>query len=506
MNWPSTLVLGLTVIISLHYIRKKRRPPLPPGPRGLPFFGNVFDVPTGNHSVKWAEIGDVWGDISSLTAFGHTMIIVNSVKIAEDLLDVRGANFSDRPVLPMGGKLTGFDNGLPLSHYGDRVRKERKLFHQLFGTQAAIKQFIPLLSTEIHNLLRGIVLNPGKLIEEIERSTGAIALRIAYGYRLCDGPDQDAFFEMFKTMGHHFSILTTPAAFLVDIIPLCRYWPEWLPGGGFHTTARVWSKQLYDTIDAGLEYVKKEMAAGTAETSFLSTLLEEKRHEDHLIKWAAATIEVGGSDTTAAQLEAFLLAMTLYPDVQAAAQKEIDAVIGNDRLPDISDRTQLPYVDALCKEVLRWHIAGPLAVQHRAREDYIYHRGGDLESLLIPKDSIVIVNIWKMTHDPERYENPMVFNPSRFIATEGKEAEQDPARICFGYGRRICPGRLLGDTTVFMGCSAILSVFNISKARENGVVVEPHVGHTSATVSHVLPFKCVVEPRNARALALIHSG
>ena len=59
------------------------------------------------------------------------------------------------------------------------------------------------------------------------------------------------------------------------------------------------------------------------------------------------------------ELEAFFLAMSLYPDVQAAAQKEIDTVVGSDRLPDISDRAQLPYVDALCKEVLRWHIAAP---------------------------------------------------------------------------------------------------------------------------------------------------
>jgi hypothetical protein len=62
----------------------------------------------------------------------------------------------------------------------------------------------------------------------------------------------------------------------------------------------------------------------------------------------------------AAQLEAFFLAMTLYPDVQAAAQKEIAQVVGNDRLPDISDRSHLPYVNALCKEVIRWHVAVPL--------------------------------------------------------------------------------------------------------------------------------------------------
>lgn len=57
---------------------------------------------------------------------------------------------------------------------------------------------------------------------------------------------------------------------------------------------------------------------------------------------------------------AFFLAMVLYPDVQAKAQAEIDSVVGSDRLPCFNDRDSLPYVDALCKEVLRWHSVGPL--------------------------------------------------------------------------------------------------------------------------------------------------
>ncbi|KAJ6552261.1 cytochrome P450 [Mycena vulgaris] len=506
LDWRTIVILALACILSVYYVKPKKLARLPPGPRGLPLIGNVLYIPTERHWLKFAELGDFWGDIFSLTAFGKTMIIVNSLKVAEDLLDVRGANFSDRPVIPMGGELAGFNNTLALAHYGDRVRKERKLFHQLFGTQAAVKQFVPLLAAETHKLLRNILLNSDGLIDEIRHATGAISLRIAYGYHLRDGLGRDPFLEMFETAGHNFVNSSTPAAFLVDIIPLLRYWPEWLPGGGFHTTAKMWSKQVHDTVDTGFEYVKKEMVAGTAETSFLSNLLEEKSHEDYLIKWAAASIQVGGSDTTAAQLEAFFLAMSLYPEVQAAAQREIDQVVGNDRLPHISDRAQLPYINALCKEVIRWHTAAPLAVPHRTREDYIYDRGGDLEPLLIPKDSLIIPNVWKMAHDPERYTNPMEFNPYRFIVTDGKQAEQDPAEICFGYGRRICPGKLLGETAIFMECSAILSVFNISKPRENGVPVEPQLGQTSATVSHVLPFKCVVKPRNARALALIQSG
>ena len=49
----------------------------------------------------------------------------------------------------------------------------------------------------------------------------------------------------------------------------------------------------------------------------------------------------------------FVLAMLKYPDVQRRAQDEIDRVIGNDRLPSFEDKEQLPYIDALCVELLR---------------------------------------------------------------------------------------------------------------------------------------------------------
>lgn len=59
-------------------------------------------------------------------------------------------------------------------------------------------------------------------------------------------------------------------------------------------------------------------------------------------------------------IHSFYLATTVYPEVQRKAQAEIDRVIGNDRLPTLADQPDLPYIDALMKEVLRWAPVGPL--------------------------------------------------------------------------------------------------------------------------------------------------
>lgn len=58
-------------------------------------------------------------------------------------------------------------------------------------------------------------------------------------------------------------------------------------------------------------------------------------------------------------LTAFL-AILLHPDLQIRAQAELDAVTGRERLPTFEDRPRLPFVDAVCKEVLRWRPVAPL--------------------------------------------------------------------------------------------------------------------------------------------------
>ena len=104
----------------------------------------------------------------------------------------------------------------------------------------------------------------------------------------------------------------------------------------------------------------------------------------------------------------------LHPEVQRKAQAEIDKVVGNDRLPTLADQPDLPYTEALVKEVLRWHPVTPLGksavfrahglqplfaprretdcgepgVPHVATEDDVY------EGYFIPKGSTVISNIW----------------------------------------------------------------------------------------------------------------
>lgn len=80
--------------------------------------------------------------------------------------------------------------------------------------------------------------------------------------------------------------------------------------------------------------------------------------------------------------------MVLHPEVQLKAREEIDYVVGDVRLPTAEDRGKLPYIEAVVKEVFRFHPVAPMGLPHLATEDDLY------EGYLIPKDAIIVPNIW----------------------------------------------------------------------------------------------------------------
>ena len=91
-------------------------------------------------------------------------------------------------------------------------------------------------------------------------------------------------------------------------------------------------------------------------------------------------------------MQAFFLAMALYPDVQQKAQAELDTVVGSARLPEFADRASLPYLNAMVKELARWNVVLPLALAHAALED------DDYNGYHIPKGSVILANAWCASH------------------------------------------------------------------------------------------------------------
>ncbi|KAG1749707.1 cytochrome P450 [Suillus paluster] len=498
-TWQDILCLvGLGVYLVMQAPTKKNLAPYPPGPPGLPLVGNVLDVPHIKPWLTFADWGKKYGDISHISVLGQHIIVVNSVKIAMDMLDNKSAVYSGRSVLHMAGELVGLKHVLVLLLYGERLRRYRKHFHRVIGSRAALDIYNPIEEVETHRFLKRVLAKPDQLQAHIRHTAGAIILRISHGYEVeqNNGP----FVDLADRALDQFSRCTTPSAFMVDILPFLANVPQWFPSAGFKRIAREWRETVKEMAAAPLKSVKDQMAAGIAHKSFASSLLEGRTlsaEEEHVVKWSAASLYGGGTHTTVSATYSFFLAMTLYPDVQKKAQAEIDAVVGPDRLPSFADRESLPYTEALVKEVLRWNAVVPTCVPHRVTEDNIH------DGYYIPEGSLIIPNIWFMLNDPRTYANPSQFDPERFLPKDGKGPETDPRTICFGFGRRICSGLNLADASAWISTAMSLAVFDISKVVENGVEITPEVDPSSGTISHPKPFKYSINARSAKALELI---
>ncbi|KAI0267098.1 cytochrome P450 [Gloeopeniophorella convolvens] len=155
------------------------------------------------------------------------------------------------------------------------------------------------------------------------------------------------------------------------------------------------------------------------------------------------------------------------------------------------------------EHVLKWAasslfaVVTPIGAPHKASVDDV-HRGYH-----IPKDSIVVANIWHMLRDPSVYSNPEQFSPERFLETDGRSAEQDPKVCAFGFGRRICPGRQFADTVLWLTIATTLSVFRVSKVMKDGVEVTPSAQFMGNVIRRPVDFECDIRPRSARAEELI---
>ena len=84
--------------------------------------------------------------------------------------------------------------------------------------------------------------------------------------------------------------------------------------------------------------------------------------------------------------------MSLHPGVRERAQAELHAVVGPNRLPAHADRPNLPYINAIIKESLRWQNAAPLGIPHAVVDDDEY------EGYFIPAGTVVFANTWYVKH------------------------------------------------------------------------------------------------------------
>ncbi|KAK4397277.1 cytochrome [Sesamum angolense] len=202
-----------------------------------------------------------------------------------------------------------------------------------------------------------------------------------------------------------------------------------------------------------------------------------------------------GTDAVAVLTEWILARLVLHPDVQSKVHDELDKVVGRSRAVTESDITELVYLTAVVKEVLRLHPPGPLLSWSR-----LSIRDSVVEGYHVPAGTTAMVNMWAITRDPDVWADPLEFKPERFLG-KGPNLDHDfsvlgsDLRLApFGSGRRSCPGKTLGMTTVNFWVGTLLHEFEFvsgSKSVDMSEVLRLSCEMVNPLVVRVLPRRCV---------------
>ncbi|KAG8913796.1 hypothetical protein FRC01_004377 [Tulasnella sp. 417] len=139
-------------------------------------------------------------------------------------------------------------------------------------------------------------------------------------------------------------------------------------------------------------------------------------------------------------------------NVQEKAQAEIDRVVGSGRLPTFEDQPDLPFLNAVILETLRWNPVASFGVPHVSRHDDVY------EGYFIPKGTSVMANLWGFSRNSKYYTNPSIFDPGRYLK---QPPELDPREFVFGFGGRICPGKDLAFQDIWILAASVLWAFEL---------------------------------------------
>ncbi|EKM82076.1 hypothetical protein AGABI1DRAFT_105435 [Agaricus bisporus var. burnettii JB137-S8] len=493
-------------LLALYFYLKKPNQhaslPLPPGPKGWPVIGNLLDMPTEfewKTYHEWSKNLDT--DILHVPVMGTNLIVLDSPEAVMELLERRSSIYSDRARMPM---IRSFNVGF--MPYGDFWRKSRRLMHELLHPTAALR-FRPHELKATHHLLERLLDNPKNVIENLRYLAGETIISIAYGLDI--KPKDDPYIQTAERGVHPVAAAAVPGAFLVDMLPILKYVPEWMPGAGFQKKAREWGKLALMMVDLPFEAAKKLIAEGKAKPSFTSYSMqraqenEDEAYQENVIRCSAGTMYAAGSDTTVAAITSCILAMLENPEMLKKAQAQLDSVVKSGHLPDFDDEESLPYITAITMEVLRWRDVVPIAIPRYLQVDDEY------KGYKLPKGSVVIPNAWAMLHDETVYPDPFTFKPERFLTKDGKidKTVRDPRHTCFGFGRRICPGRYMAFSAVWIAIASILYCFDIKKAvDEDGNVIQPSHEYLSALVVFPKPFECSIKPRSDRHERAIRSA
>ncbi|KAH0659584.1 hypothetical protein KY289_028332 [Solanum tuberosum] len=429
------LIIILTFFISF-FLKSNKQKKFPPGPSA---FSVITSLLRANADIELIarDLKTKYGPIFNLRigigiAFRRPSIFVASHSLAYQALVQQGVVFSDRP------KAAQTSVSIHIILHPSRTKSYSNVRSRVLST--LIQQLRS--DSEATQVIT--------LIEHFRFSVFCLLVLMCFGDKIDQHQVEqikDVQRRWIQTMGRFVNLSFFPR--IIQKIIFRNQWKELI-------------QLMQEQESVFISLIEARMKPKTEEdvVAYVDTLLdlefpEEKRkfNQGEIVSLCSEFL-TGGTDTTSSSLQWIMANLVKYPCIQEKLYQEICEVMrrGNSKTDGATeeeeeivkeeDLEKMPYLKAVILEGLRRHPPGHFLQPHTVTEEV------ELNGYVIPKDAPINFMVADMGLDPQVWENPLDFNPDRFLSSDDTEAfdiigNKEIKMMPFGAGRRVCPGYLL---------------------------------------------------------------
>ncbi|XP_068616283.1 steroid 21-hydroxylase [Brachionichthys hirsutus] len=458
-----------------------------PGPSGHFLIGNMLELTYDHLPIRLTELARQYGNIYRLKCGNATMVVLSSGDVIREALVKKWSDFAGRPVSYTGDIVSGGGRNISLGDYNEEWRALRRLVHGALQhcCRQSLHAVIERQALQLRKVLMDYRGRPVDLSEDFTVAASNVITTLAFGKEYEKSSLELR--QMHDCLNEIVGLWGSPWISTLDSFPLLRKFPNPV----FSHLLKEVSKRD-DIIRKHLNNYKSQDKGN--EDAITGSLLhglgkyDDSEHgvllTDVHVHMATVDVIIGGTETTAAWLNWTVAFLLHRPEVQTKVYEEL-CTVPEGRYPKYSDRHRCPVLCAVIHEVLRLRPVAPLAVPHRAIRD------SSIAGYFIPKNTVIIPNLFGAHHDPSVWAEPHSFKPERFLEGGGGSTR---ALVPFGGGARLCLGESVANMELFLFTAYLLRDFQFVPPESEASL--PDLRGVASVVLKVKSYTVIAHPRN----------
>ncbi|XP_055350214.1 cytochrome P450 2C3-like isoform X2 [Paramacrobiotus metropolitanus] len=451
-------IVGICFVVTMLWKNVRRRYRLPPGPRfELPIVGSSMYLGS-QPQVTLTIMSQQYGSIFRLHLGRDLVVVLNDYESIRKLLSLEET--TGRPRNTKLDSMLGGNAGLAFSD-GDLWKEHRRFALSALRDLGMGKSWLQeQILDETDQLIKALAatnekpINPHHLvITTISNLICATAFGKRYNY------DDEDFRALLRNEHQCEEQLSEMSA--LDVFPILRFVPPF---------RKVYQRRM-NVVQIRREHMQRVIDDTRSSDNkdgqrldYVNLYLEERKRQqgegadttftDEQLLRCVSDLFGAGTMTTTSSILFGLLLMVENPEVVRTVHAELDTIAERNEQILVKHKGHLPYTEAVITEIQRLIPVVPLSVPHRITAPIAFNE------YIFPADTLIIPNIYAAHHDPKLWEEPEVFDPSRFVDSDGKFAKS-PYVIHFSLGKRACPAEAMGQAELFLVLTNILHKFDL---------------------------------------------